>query len=625
MSGIAGIVHFDGAPVELGLIEKMTSAMSYRGPDGINHWQKGSVALGQCMLRTTPESLQEVQPWQSEDGRYILVMDGRLDNWEELRKRLESEGCRLRNDSDAELVIKAFELWDTQFLQYIEGDFAFVVWDNIEKKIQCVRDRMGNRPFHYHWNGRTLAFASDLHAILALPWVNEICNEGMLVDYLLAHWCTSNETHWKEVHRLPIAHRMEISREIFKKEKYWYPENLKPLNFSSDEEYIEHYKALFNEAIRRSSRSHRTLAYEVSGGLDSSALFAVASHQQKTGNALCPGIDGYTLSFDFENDANELEYARAVGSHLEREIDEIEPSQPSLEWHDRWAKKFRELPPYPNSAMGLGIREKARQMGSKALVVGVGGDDWLGADRTYYAEELLARQWRAMYSCLSADCRDFGPAKTFWWLLRHGVAPILPKRLKKLLHGIYTRPNPLGRTNISWLNPDFQSLAIQGRIESNYEQKLNIRRHSQKAKYKMLHLPINIIGRDSEERLAAAAGIEIRRPYLNLQLVEFAFMSPDRIRLRGRTDKFVHRRAMAGFLPALVLNRETKADFTVTFQRYLSQMEGVLTVDIPIRRKAWVNAGKVTEMYQSVKIAPDPFGDAEWQLWGLFGCDAVYM
>ena len=86
MSGIAGIIHFDGKPIEPGLIEKMTGAMAHRGPDGIHHWVKGSVALGQCMLRTTPESLEEHQPLTNEDESLVLVMDGRVDNWEELRR-----------------------------------------------------------------------------------------------------------------------------------------------------------------------------------------------------------------------------------------------------------------------------------------------------------------------------------------------------------------------------------------------------------------------------------------------------------------------------------------------------------------------------------------------------------
>ena len=114
VSGIAGIIHFDGAPVEPGLVERMTSAMSHRGPDGIRHWIQGSVALGQCMLRTTPESLEEQQPLTNEDESLVLVMDGRVDNWEELRKELLARGAVLRNRSDAELVLRSYRTVGTR-------------------------------------------------------------------------------------------------------------------------------------------------------------------------------------------------------------------------------------------------------------------------------------------------------------------------------------------------------------------------------------------------------------------------------------------------------------------------------------------------------------------------------
>ena len=127
MSGIAGIIRFDGTPVAPGLVEKMTAALAYRGPDGIHHWARGSVALGQCMLRTTPESLEETQPLANEDASLVLVMDGRVDNWEELRRELLARGARLRSRADAELVLRAYETWGRECLAHIDGDIALVI------------------------------------------------------------------------------------------------------------------------------------------------------------------------------------------------------------------------------------------------------------------------------------------------------------------------------------------------------------------------------------------------------------------------------------------------------------------------------------------------------------------
>ena len=111
MSGIAGIICFDGSPIESGQIAIITGAMAHRGPDGIHHWVRGSVALGHCMLRTTPESLEETFPLTNEDESLVLVMDGRLDNRDELERELRSKGITVRTPTDAELVLRAYQLW----------------------------------------------------------------------------------------------------------------------------------------------------------------------------------------------------------------------------------------------------------------------------------------------------------------------------------------------------------------------------------------------------------------------------------------------------------------------------------------------------------------------------------
>ncbi len=210
MSGIAGIIHFDGSGVEPGLIEKMTAAMPYRGPDGINHWVKGSVALGQCMLRTTPESLEETQPLTNEDESLVLVIDGRVDNWEELRHTLLGKGALLRTRSDAELVLRAYETWGQDCILHIDGDFALVIWDTQRRAAFCARDRVGNKPFNYSWDGKTFVFASELHPILGLPGAREVFNEGMLAEYLGNEWHSHEETFCKGVMRLRAAHRMMV-------------------------------------------------------------------------------------------------------------------------------------------------------------------------------------------------------------------------------------------------------------------------------------------------------------------------------------------------------------------------------------------------------------------------------
>ncbi len=255
MSGICGFLCLDGAPAPPGLIEKMTGAMDYRGPDGIRHWVRGSAALGQCMLRTTPESFEEQQPLTNEDESLVLVMDGRVDNWEELRRELLARGARLRNRSDAELVLRSYELWGRECVDRIDGDFALVIWDAQRREAFCARDRIGNKPFHYHWDGKTFVFASEPHPILTLPWVREVLNPGMLAEFLANEWHSRDETFWQGVSRLVAAHRMIVDGRGPRIEAYWEPDLEATVPCTSDEEYVEYYRALVTDLVRRMSRS----------------------------------------------------------------------------------------------------------------------------------------------------------------------------------------------------------------------------------------------------------------------------------------------------------------------------------------------------------------------------------
>ncbi len=466
MSGIAGIIHFDGRPVEPGQVEAMTAAMDYRGPDGIHHWRCGNVALGQCMLRTTPESLEETQPLTNEDSSLVLVMDGRVDNWEELRRELLGKGAVLRTRADAELVLRAYEVWGRDCLSHVEGDFALVVWDARRQQAFCARDRVGNKPFNYHWNGTTLVFSSELHPILALPWVPEVLNQGMLAEYLATEWLSLDETLWQEVLRLKPSHCMVAAgQEAPRLQRYWVPDLHATLPCRTDEDYIEHYRALFTDVVRRMSRANHPLAVEVSGGLDSSAIFAVAETLRRQGDLLAPGLEGYTLDFSGDPAADEMVYARAVGAHLGRTIREVTPSHLPLEWYRETARRYRELPDYPNHAMTLSIAEMAKRRGSRVLVSGPGGDEWVGGGGSYHSAALAGWHGSEMLALLQRDWREAGISAALWRQVRHGLLPLLPERVRRSLR----RMLDLAQGRRRDLAPSWLAMRMQQRLTQRRE------------------------------------------------------------------------------------------------------------------------------------------------------------
>ncbi|MBK5105751.1 MAG: hypothetical protein JJE42_16005 [Burkholderiales bacterium] len=624
MSGIAGIIRFDGAPVDPGLVEGMTTAMAYRGPDGINHWRRGAVALGQCMLCTTPESLEESQPLTNEDASLVLVMDGRVDNWEELRRELLGRGAVLRNHSDAELVLKAYQVWGRDCLSHIDGDFALVIWDARQRTAFCARDRFGNKPFNYHWQGSTLVFASELHPILALPWVSRALNEGIVADYLNQEWHSREETPWKGIRRLVAAHWAEFGADGMRSGEYWRPEFHAPLRYCDDDEYVAHYRELFTDTVRRLSRSQRKLAIEVSGGLDSSAIFAVAGQLRREQCLPAPALAGYTLAFDDDPDANDLDYARAVGAQVGIPVHEVNPAKKPLSWYRDWSRHYREFPGYPNGVMGADIRELARAQECAALLVGVGGNEWLGGSRDYYAEELASGKWRNVYACLRADSCDVGALNAGRLLARHGIVPLLPAFAKDILRRMranYAR-HPGGIQ--LWLSPKMRRIASQRREELAVSHEgVRFGRTGQRRQYEMMLGAYSVAARESEERLAASLGMELRWPFWSTAMVQFSFSTPERLRRRGEADRVLHRRAMTGLLPALVLERKVQADFMIAFRRHSDELKQDLSAEIARQQRLdWVLPEPMQQRY--TQIGKKSFeGEPEWLVWSLFGCSAL--
>jgi asparagine synthase (glutamine-hydrolysing) len=627
MSGIAGIIHFDGRPMDHGQIEAMTSAMHYRGPDGINHWRRGNVALGQCMLRTTPESLEETQPLTNDDESLVLVMDGRVDNWEELRLELLGKRAALRTRADAELVLRAYEVWGDDCLDHIDGDFAFVIWNTRKQEAFCARDRFGNRPLTYHWNGSTLVFASELHAILGVPGIKRIPNDEVLAQYLANEWYARDETLWRDVMRLPQAHYAIARTSGLMLRQYWAPDCERTLPCRNDGEYVEHYRALLFDVVRRMSRSTQPLACEVSGGLDSSAIFAVAETLRQQRLLRAPALDGYCLNFEHDADANEMEYARAVGAHLELPVHEIQPSAMPLAWYKEYSQAFRDLPPYPNHAMLCSLETEAHAQGSRVLLSGLGGDEWVGGGETYYADAIEARHFRELLGYFRSDTREAGMRFSCWVLFRHGIVPALPRPLRDMLRTATGLMQLAASSNTHrWLAPAMRHALERGQQKAS-RTSAAISGASQRRQMNSLDSAAGLVHREMREHQLARNGLEIRRPFWSKSVVEASLATPSRLRCRAGENKWMHRRALQGLLPETVLRRRTKSFFDCTFTPILSEMQKHLIEEVFPRRQNWICERELQFMLNRVCGHPPSTwtGGEAWMLWSLLGTDAAYF
>ncbi len=635
MSGIAGIIHFDGKPVEPGLIEKMTSAMAHRGPDGIHHWVKGSVALGQCMLRTTPESLEEHQPLTNEDESLVLVMDGRVDNWEELRGELLGRGAVLRTCADAELVLRAYEIWGRDCLTHIDGDFALVIWDTQRREAFCARDRMGHKPLNYHWHENTFVFASELHTILALPWVPAVPNEGMLAEFLAADWYSNSETFWSGVSRLPAAYGLNVHQSGLRISRYWDPDLCRMLDRVTDDECVTTYKALFDDIVRRQCRSCSTVACEVSGGLDSSAVFCTAERLRRSAELPAPTLRGFTLAFAGEQDADELEFCRSITNFLGVEVNEIPPTTVPLEWFHHYAHAYREFPGYPNGVMSLGLRRQAAAEGCRVILSGAGGDEWVGSEgrRFYYAEELASFRGQNLVDSFLADLMAAGLGPALFWFARDGMLPLFPGFCTDFLVKLRRRMSHQRKNAEIFgsipLSPSLRYKLAGRRVESQAMHTTPVRRLGQVRQCANLNDAFIAWAIEHEERMAANCGLELRHPMRNWRLVQFALSTTERSRRRGSVNKYTHRRAMETTLPRRVLERKTKAEFSVVFRRQLEGVGQEHFRQLVNRRDGWFGdtpsgrSGDFSKQEIADQLAAN-VSAVQWRAWGALGCDLLF-
>jgi asparagine synthase (glutamine-hydrolysing) len=252
----------------------MTAAIAHRGPDAIEHWQRSHIVLGHCMFRTTPESLAEHQPYANEDASLVLVMDGRVDNCNELRHNLLAQGVILRDQTDAELVLRAYEIWGKQCPERIIGEFAFCIWNQRERCLFGARDAVGTRHFYYHAGEGWFGFASEIKGLLATGLIEARLNESRLLDYLVPEFDRDDQvgTFYQDIVRLPAGHAMEVSASGVKSWRYWEPGNLELLKFSSLEECAEAFLDQLRIAVKCRLRSNGPVGAMLSGGLDSSSI-----------------------------------------------------------------------------------------------------------------------------------------------------------------------------------------------------------------------------------------------------------------------------------------------------------------------------------------------------------------
>ena len=559
MSGIAAIIRFDGSDPAEHEIAAMCAAMAWRGPDGSAQRRASGVAIGHCRFDTVAEGQGEVQPLADPADRWLLAMDGYLANREAICTALEQAGKDPppAGTSDAALVLRAWQRWGADGAARLEGEFAILVWDRMARTAWCLRDHHGLRPLYWHLGRNQLLLASEIAAIIAMLPAPPELNRGYLAELAVDEAWSPEETVWRNIQRLLPAHVLRVSRGEAALRPYWQLPAEPLLRYRHEADHIAHYRSVLDDCVRAASRSHLPVACEVSGGLDSSGVFVVAHELFKSGRLPAPGLHGFTLAGPSGSDADELAFARAVAAHAGRELVERPLFLPQLDWFSARAAQEADLPPLPNAAMSIGLDEAAAAAGCRVSLNGIGGDQWLDGTQYYYWEQFRAADLRGLWRSLRADAGAFGPVAALGMFVRLGPGGLVPEWLRAAW-----RKNGGAGDIPAWLPDDMQQELAWRR--QRYRATLPAGNRASYKLRKLQHPRWSLI-LDSAGRQRARSGLEMRSPLLSRRFIEFSVSTPEHLRLQGGVTKLIHRRALAGSLPPLVLDRQTKAEFSTTY------------------------------------------------------------
>ena len=515
MCGICGEMRFDGGAVEKSLLDHMNSCLERRGPDDAGLFIDGSTGFGHRRLSVIDLSEKSHQPMVDKDLDLVLVFNGAIYNYRELRTELREKGYSFFSDGDSEVILKAWHEWGERCPEYLHGMFAFVIWD---RKRQCcfmARDRFGIKPLYYSLDDRRLRFASNTRALLAGGDIDtSIDPEALHFQFTLHAVVPAPRTVISGIRKLEPGHSLTISSNgSAEQRRYWHLEACRPAHPMHEDEWVEAIHAALRRAVqRRNDVADVPVGVLLSGGLDSSLLVALLAELGMQ--------DIRTFSVGFEDQPEEK------GSEFEYSDQVVERYKPQ---HHKFL--------VPNSEVLKRLPEAVDAMAEPMF-----GQD---AVAFYLLAEQVSKQIKVVQSGQGAD-EVFGGY--FWYpkMQQESGEPV-----ERFRHHYFDRDHP------EYLRMVSDKYAV-GDITGDYVAQRLSESGAESFMDQVLRLDVTkIIVDDPVKRvdnMTMAWGLEARVPFLDHELVELAAQSPPEFRLREE-GKYPLKRIARGILPDAVIDR----------------------------------------------------------------------
>ena len=535
MSGICGILNFDGEPVDRDLLDRMNRYQAFRGPDARGLHVDGPLGLGHTLAKTTEESENEHQPL-SLDGSVWIVADARIDGREELAEELRGRGARaaprdLESATDPELILRAYEAWGIECFDHLLGDFCFAIWDGTRGRLVCAVDRFGVKPLFYARVGRSFAFSNTLDCVRLHPLVRDELADAAVGDFLLfGSYSDPDITIYSDVWRLPPAHALVLHGGDERPKRYWNLPDVPELRLRRPEEYVDRFGSLLDRSVRDRLRTSR-VSISLSGGLDSPLVAASATRLLRRRYASFD-LTGFTVVYDRLVPDEERRYTSLAAAHLGMPV-RFHPAD-DLDAGD-WLARTEWFPPEPSLGLlqgsSLDLMREILAAGPVHLT-GYDGDALLGASiPLYWKEQIRTGRWLEL-------------ARGGLWYIatQRGLPPVgFRTRLGAMLGGA---PRPRFP---DWLDEDFaKRAALFDRFQAATHPR-EVEATSRGAARASLEASWAFF-LDSYDPAWTHCPLDARHPLLDLRLVTFALGLPA---VPWCVGKEILRRCLAGFPAAL--------------------------------------------------------------------------
>jgi asparagine synthase (glutamine-hydrolysing) len=620
MCGICGVFFTDrDRHVRRDTLEAMNRRILHRGPDDEGYFVEENVGLAMRRLSIIDVKTGH-QPLSNETQDIWIVYNGEIYNHAELRADLEAKGHRYRSRSDTETIVHLYEEYGRNCVTHLRGMFAFAIWNRRKRTLFAARDRFGIKPFYYAWDGGAFLFGSEIKAVLASSRIKPRFNSGALAEYLAFGYLSGQETMFAGIQKLMPGHTLELTEGSEPSiEQYWDISAQPDIESHPREYYVTTYRELLEGAVSSHLMSDVPLGVFLSGGLDSSAVAALA--RKIRGDRIQTFAVGYG-----EEAFSELSFARQVAQHIQSEHHEVRLSRgeffaslPKLIWHED------EPLVWPSSVALYYVARLAREHVTVVLT-GEGSDETLGG-YTRYAWTLLNSRLDRAYRALTPTALRH--------LVRNGIqqGPLSASLRRKLEHTFLVRDGE------SWpsfyYDNFFSAFAASEQASLLTTEALAMAGDAYAASMRAWERPRGDLLQDllyadihsyliellmKQDQMSMAASVESRVPFLDHVLAEFALRIPAQYSIRGMAGKFILKQVVEDLLPHDIVYRK-KMGFPTPWEHWLAgpQLDNVEQVLLEPRsiERGLFHPEAVTRIFAEQRSKSRDHSNRIWRLFNL--------